>query len=202
MATDLEIYHTEQELLEQLRSGSEAAFTKVYRLYSAQLFKKILRMVYDEDIAKELLQDLFMKIWEGREKIDPSRSFKSFLYAVGINLVYDYFRKTAKKNVMIARLISTAVEQYTHTEEGIIEKENMDIIKSAVQKLPPQRKRVFVLCKLEGKSYAEVSKELNISSSTIHDHMVKANCLIRKYLQNHPDMAIYTLLSIVFIYMP
>ena len=202
MATDLEIYHTEQELLEQLRSGSEAAFTKVYRLYSAQLFKKILRMVYDEDIAKELLQDLFMKIWEGREKIDPSRSFKSFLYAVGINLVYDYFRKTAKKNVMIARLISTAVEQYTHTEEGIIEKENMDIINSAVQKLPPQRKRVFVLCKLEGKSYAEVSKELNISSSTIHDHMVKANCLIRKYLQNHPDMAIYTLLSIVFIYMP
>lgn len=202
METDQGIHYTEQELLEQLRSGSEAAFTKVYRLYSAQLFKKILRMVYDEDIAKELLQDLFMKIWEGREKIDPSRSFKSFLYAVGINLVYDHFRKTAKTNVMIARLISTAVEQYTHTEEGIIEKENMDIINSAVQKLPPQRKRVFVLCKLEGKSYAEVSKELNISSSTIHDHMVKANCLIRKYLQNHPDMAIYTLLSIVFIYMP
>lgn len=198
METEQEKNHAEQELLEQLRSGSEAAFTKMYRLYSAPLFKKILRMVYDEDIAKELLQDLFMKIWEGREKIDSSRSFKSYLYAVGINMVYDHFRKTVKTNAMIVKLISTAVEQYTHTEESIIEKETMDIINSAVQKLPPQRKRVFVLCKLEGKTYAEVSKELNISSSTIHDHMVKANSLIRKYLQNHPDMAIYTLLSIVF----
>ncbi len=196
MTTERKELYNERELLMLLKAGDESAFTAIYKLYSKPLLRKILRMVYDEDVAKELLQDLFMKIWEKRDQIDTSKSFRSFLYTVGVNLVYDHFRDTAKKNKLIAHLVNVAVEQYTHTEEGIIEKENLGLINAAVQQLPPQRKKVFILCRLEGKSYAEASAELNISTSTIHDHMVKANLLVRKYLMSHREVAVYVLLTV------
>lgn len=193
--------YSEKELLLLFQNGNEAAFTAIYNLYSRQLFHKIFRMVNDEDTAKELLQDLFMKIWEIRQQVDPEKSFKSYLYTIGVNLVYDHFRKAAKGKRLASNLLAMAIDRYTHIEESLISKDNMDLIKNAVDKLSPQRKKVFILCKLEGKSYEEVSKELHISTSTIHDHMVKANYVIRNYLHNHPDLAVYSLAVVIFAHL-
>lgn len=198
MDIDRESDFTEEELLQQLRHGNAIAFTAVYKLYSKRLFLKILHMVNDQDVAKELLQDLFMKIWENREQIDTSRSFKSYLYAIGVNLVYDHFRKAAKNKHLAVQIVKMATELYTHTEEAIINKESMGMIMTAVDLLPPQRKKVYTLCRLEGKSYDEVSKELHISCSTIQDHMVKANAVVRNFLHDNPDLAAYSLAVVIF----
>ncbi len=188
-------------LLQKLQQGNESAFTDLYHQHSKTLYRKILWMVNDEEIAKELLQDLFMKLWENREKVDASKSFRSYLYTIAVNLVYDYFRKATKRKEVEAHLLAMAVDDYTDTEEISETNENIQLINDIINKLSPQRRKIFMLCKVDGKSYEEVSKELNISKSTIHDHMVKANHVIKDYLRRNPNIAIYLVISSVLSYL-
>jgi RNA polymerase sigma-70 factor (family 1) len=186
-------------IIRQLQHGSEQAFTLLYDIYSKQLYRNILRLVKDEDVAEELLQDLFLKIWESRGNINPEKSFKSFLYKVAENLVYAHFRKLAKDNKLIAKLVVSYVDVDTYAEEAMIAKENHELLKKAIEKLPPQRKRIFTLCRLEGKSYEEVSNELGISTSTISNHIVKANKTVKQYfLLNHSVAVLFIASQIVF----
>jgi RNA polymerase sigma-70 factor (ECF subfamily) len=192
---------TDITLLHELQQGNECAFTDLYHLHSKTLYRKILRMVNDEEIAKELLQDLFMKLWENRAKVDTSKSFRSYIYTIAVNLVSDYFRKATKQKEVEAHLLEMAIGNYTDTVDVLESKENIQLINDVIDKLPPQRKKIFMLCKIDGKSYEEVSKELNISKSTIHDHMVKANHVIKDYLRTNPHIAIYLMISSVFSYL-
>lgn len=192
---------TDIMLLQKLQQGNESAFTDLYHQHSKTLYRKILWMVNDEEIAKELLQDLFMKLWENREKVDASKSFRSYLYTIAVNLVYDYFRKATKRKEVEAHLLAMAVDDYTDTEEISETNENIQLINDIINKLSPQRRKIFMLCKVDGKSYEEVSKELNISKSTIHDHMVKANHVIKDYLRRNPNIAIYLVISSVLSYL-
>ncbi|RKR84631.1 RNA polymerase sigma factor (sigma-70 family) [Mucilaginibacter gracilis] len=92
-------------LIQQLQKGSEFAFTSIYDFYSHQLYRNLLRLVKDEEIAQELLQDLFLKIWENRHNIKLDTSFKSYLYKIAENLVYGHFRKMAKDKRLIESLV-------------------------------------------------------------------------------------------------
>lgn len=186
-------------LIHQLQQGSEQAFTILYDKYSKQLYRNILHLVKDEEIAQELLQDLFLKIWESRENINPEKSFKSFLYKVAENLVYAHFRKSAKDNRLIAKLVISYVDFDTNAEEALISKENNYLLKKAIENLPPQRKRIFTLCRLEGKSYEEVSDELGISTSTVSNHIVKANKTVKQYFLLNQDMAVLFIASQIFL---
>jgi len=188
-------------LLKALQQGDEEAFNSLYNLHGKTLYRKIMRMVDDEEIAKELLQDLFLKLWDKREQVDMSRSFRSYLYTIAVNLVYDHFRKAAKDKALEARLVAISVEHYTHSDEALLAKDNQKLIERIIDQLPPQRRQVYMLCKRDGMSYQEAAVELRISASTIRDHMVKANKTIREYLQANSDIAIFSLLSSVFLYM-
>jgi len=192
MASDNENFKL---LIQQLQTGSEKAFTTLYDKYSQQLYRNILRLVKDDDIAQELLQDLFLKIWESRQNIKLEGSFKSFLYKVAENLVYAHFRKIAKDNRLIAKLIISYDDFETNVEETIISRENHDFLKKAIENLSPQRKHIYTSCKLEGKSYEEVSNELGISTSTVRNQIVKANKSIKQYFTLNQDMVIVLLAS-------
>jgi RNA polymerase sigma-70 factor (ECF subfamily) len=183
----------EKEWLLLLKQGNEQAFEKIYGLYSSRLFGNIYRMVKSESTAQEILQDVFLKIWYNRAGIDPEKSFRSYLFRIAENNVYDFFRKATRDKKMQARLLTAATEQYEHIEEMIFKKENALILEKAINSLPQQRQQVFRLCKLEDKSYNEVGQLLGISVSTISDHIVKANKAIREYLFNHNDVVIILL---------
>jgi RNA polymerase sigma factor (sigma-70 family) len=182
-------------LLQQLRQGSEQAFTILYDKFSTPIYRNILHLVKNEDIAQELLQDLFLKIWEIRQNIKLEDSFKSFLYTVAGNMVYTHFRKTAKDNILIAQLVSSYVDYETAAEETFLSQQNLDLLKLAIEKLSPQRKQIYTLCKIEGKSYEEVSNELGISTSTIRDHIVKGNKTIKRFFLANTDIAILFIAS-------
>lgn len=175
-------------LLKKIQQGDASAFSDLYYSLSPTIYRKILWMVNDEEIAKELLQDLFMRIWENREKIDLTRSFRSYLYTIAVNIVYDYLRRMSRKKELEANILSLATDYYTHVEEKIISRENILLIHEVIDKLPLQRKKVFMLCKVEGKSYQEVSELMHISKSTIQDHIVKANHFIKDFLSKNPEI--------------
>jgi len=182
-------------LLKQLQNGSEHAFTILYDQFSNSIYRNILRLVRDEDIAQELLQDLFLKIWEIRSNIKLEGSFQSFLYKVAGNMVFMYFRKTAKDNRLIEKLIISYVDYDSQNEDSIISDENIDLLQIAIGTLPAQRKHIYTLCKLEGKSYDEVSNQLGISTSTISDHIVKANKTVKQYFLLNKNSAVLFLIG-------
>ncbi|MFD1257869.1 RNA polymerase sigma factor [Mucilaginibacter terrae] len=187
-----------QLLINQLQQSSQLAFTQLYDLYSRQLYRNILRLVRDDDIAQELLQDLFLKIWEKRHSINAESSFKSYLYKIAENLVYGHFRKITADKRLKERLIMSSTAFDTFAEETIITKENNELLKNAIESLPPQRRQVYTLCKLEGKSYEEVSLEMGIATSTVRNQIVQANKALREYLKLNDDLLIALIITGLF----
>ena len=172
----------EREILLRMKQGDELAFEKIYRLYSPKLYGKLLRLLKSVPQTEEILQDVFLKIWEYRSFIDPEKSFNAFLFKIAENKAYDFFRKAARDKKLEAELIALSTINYIALEEFVADNEKLVLLENAISKLPPQRQQVFRLCKLEGKSYKEVSELLGISLSTISDHIVKATKSIREHL--------------------
>lgn len=186
-------------LLDQLKHGSERAFNTLYRMHSKMLLSNIRNLVKDNEIAKELLQDLYLKVWENRENIDTEKSFKSFLFTVARNMVYDFFRRASLDKRVKLKLIANALELYTHVEEALTFKESTDILNTAVDALPQQCRQIYKLSRLEGKSHQEISLQLDISLSTVNNHLVKANRQIRSSLTHHGDVAILFIIGLALL---
>ncbi|WEK17639.1 MAG: sigma-70 family RNA polymerase sigma factor [Candidatus Pedobacter colombiensis] len=170
------------DLLIKLINNDHYAFHRLYELYSPQLYSNLLKIVKDVDTAQDLLQLTFVKVWEKRHLINVEKAFFAYLIQISRNLAYDHFRKIALDKRLETYVLSVTDETYSHIEEEFIYKESNQLFLEAVAKLSPMRKQVFTLCKMEGKSYHEVSDLLNISPSTISDHLLKSNKFIRSQM--------------------
>ncbi|MXN91149.1 sigma-70 family RNA polymerase sigma factor [Flavobacterium sp. Sd200] len=171
----------ERDLLERLQGGDHIAFEKIYHLYKTRLISASLRLLKSPQLVEELLQDLFLKVWEQRDRIDTTQSLNAYLYKIAHNMAYDVFRKAGRDKRLYEHLIIATQSSYEHIEKAIFRKENQAELSKAISLLPPQQQKVFVLCKLEDKSYEEVSRLLNITTGTINNHMYRANLFLKEY---------------------
>ncbi len=182
-----------EHIIVALTQGDTRALGQVYDLYSAALLSKILRMVKDTDAAEEILQDVFLKVWNNRERINVDQSFKSWIYAIAINTIYDYYRKLSRDARLQQELINHFADLYQSTDDDFIYEQRRELLEQALQQLPPQRLAVFKLCKLEGKSYQEAAQELGISPSTVSNQLVQATKFLKNYIFNSKLLAILIL---------
>ncbi|WP_149527340.1 RNA polymerase sigma factor [Sphingobacterium hotanense] len=182
MVKTYEPYNDEQTLLLRLKSGDYQAFTQLYQRYSLRLLGRIIRLVKSEHTAEEILQTLFLKVWERRDQIDADKPLKPFLFTIAQNLVYDHFRRMALDERFRNEFIKQYAEDYQHIEEELTFKQTQENVMNAIKALPPQCQKVFILFKIEGKSYAEICETLNISKSTVNNHLTKANSLLKSNL--------------------
>lgn len=174
--------NTEQVLLSQLRASDKTAFTTLYQLHSRRIYLNLLRLVKIEMVAEEMLQDIFVLIWEKRETIIIEQCFNAYLTRIAENKVFDFFRKAKRDRTLAEYIKNISSAAYSHIEEKIFINETSSVFQKALNALPPQRKQVFCLCKIEGKSYNEVSGLLGISPSTVNDHIVKATSAVKKVM--------------------
>lgn len=188
----------EQALLLQLKNGDERAFEILYNSYKFRIAGNLFKLLKSEDQVKEVLQELFFKIWEVRTQIDPEKSFKSYLFRIAENMVHDYFRKVAKDKRLLAKMVASSSELYQHIEEDILGKEEAQKLQHAINLMPPQRKMVFTLCKLEGKSYKEVEEIMGINAKTISSHMLQANRFLKAYFKDSAALTISLVVSVLF----
>ena len=173
---------SDQELVALLKKGDEPAFIELYNRYKVRIVGNLVKLLRSEDLALEFSQELFMKIWDTRALLDPDKSFRSYIFRISENMVMDFFRKASRDKKLHACLMEIQTELYSHIEEDIIYAQESQLFKDAVALLPPQRRQVFILCKLEGKSYREVSELLGISTSTVSDHLLKANKFLKQQI--------------------
>src|SRR5690606_32990365 len=195
--SDNQFTSEEAYLLQRLRDGDSGAFRCVYDRYKHVMGRNLLRLLKSEVLAEELLQDLFLKIWEQRALIDPARSFKAYLYRIAENMVYDVFRRASREKAIMQEILAANGELYTHVEEALLRKENSALLDGLLAQLPSQRKKIFIACKLEGKSYREVAEELGISITTVNDHIQKA----MQYLKANAHRTPSVYLMILFVRM-
>ena len=166
----------------QLAEGNQKVFEKIYYAYRTQLFGKILRQVKSTEIAQDILQDVFVKVWQNRAQIDASKNFKSYLYTIVQSAVYDYFRKIASDQAKSEQFVILSKGVYaTDIEDSVSYKEMEQHLNEILEIIPDRCREVYVLCKLEGRSYDEVSKLLNISTATVNNHIVKATSIIKSH---------------------
>lgn len=169
----------EKELLMALRDGDAMAFEQLYVVYSERLTVKLFRLLKSWEETEEALQQLFVKVWENKAKIDVNHSFQAYLYKIATNIAIDYYRKIARDKALSDRLLLQI--NHLHFPELLNAQIMADEeLMRTIEKLPPQRKTVFKLCKLEGKAYTEVSRLLSISEATVGEHIAKANKFIYK----------------------
>ena len=188
----------EEELISLLKSGDERAFTVIYDQYKGRLAGNLYKLLKSEELTKEILQDLFLKIWDTREQLDPQKSFRSYLFKIGENMVTDYYRRAARDRNMRDKMVLANTEIYSHIEEQLFTKENAEMLQKAVDQMPPQRRQVFTLCKLEGKSYKEVEEIMGINAKTINSHLFQANKFLKQYFTPKSGAAVAIILSTVF----
>ncbi|TKC54983.1 RNA polymerase sigma-70 factor [Pedobacter hiemivivus] len=184
------ILYSDQELAVLLKGGQELAFVELYNRYKDRIFGNLVKLLKSQDLALEISQDLFLKIWDIRTELDPEKSFRSYLFRIAENMVMDVFRKAARDKKLQAQLMTLNTELYSHIEEHMIEMQENKLFIEAIAKLPPQRRKVFTLCKLEGKSYKEVAELLGISTYTVSDHLTKANRFLKDQLNPASGLAL------------
>ncbi|WP_077438429.1 RNA polymerase sigma-70 factor [Sphingobacterium sp. CZ-UAM] len=177
----MDTYHCmpENELLRLLRCGDMQAFDVLYHRYSHTIYANILKFIKDKTVAEDLLQDVFVRIWENRLKIDPEQSFAAFLYTCSRNITFNFRRRLKLELESAIQLAQEAVEGENSIDRMLDSKEAQQWVEQLLHKLPQQRQKIFRLSKLEGKSYQEIAQEMGISVSTVRDHIVKANKFIR-----------------------
>src|ERR1700744_855937 len=168
-----------------MQSGSEEAFTALYRYYSPRLYLNILGMIRDPVLAEELVQELFTRIWQRRNCQGITEDFTGYMYRIALNLVHDFFRRMKRDRRLRQRFSFLAGECYEHIEQQLHQQQLSAILHEAIEQLPKQQKRAYELVKLEGQTYKKAAEEMGISPLTIKEYLVAANKSIRTNLSGH-----------------
>ena len=180
-----------------LRDGDEEAFVALYNKYHRKIYYTALKMTRSEDLAQDVTQNVFLKVWDTRATLDLKKNFAAYISVICRNMIFDLFKKATHEEAVKKELQQWAeVAEYDREEDDFYETYK-SLLDRAISAMPPQRRMVFGLCKLEGKSYDEVAHSLNISRSTIQDHIVKANKFIREYMLTHGNFSFAVLFSIL-----
>lgn len=171
----------ESRYLERMSQDDTASFDVLFLLYYPRLLAFIDSLVKNKDDAKDISQDIFLKLWNNRKKMAEVTSLKPYLFQMAKNGVYDYFKGHTSythygemreyENVGIDS-VTEAVE--AHDLELLI-----DIV---IENMPPQRKSIFIMSRKEGLSNDDISKKLNLSKRTIETHISSALNDIRKLI--------------------
>ncbi len=173
-----------------LISGEMHCFEKVYEMYKDRIFYYALKLTKSEELAEEVVQDVFIKIWTNRKKIDPQYSFSSFVFRIAHNHAINILKRISYEKVAKERISKTATVSVSDTEDYVIFKEYMGIVADAIEQLPPKRKSIFNLSRTKGISHDDIACEMGISKNTVKSQLVKATKSIKTYFTLHSGVAL------------
>ena len=171
----------ENYLVQKIRDGDKNAFENVFKEYFTRLTNYAVGLVSDIVLAEDLVEDIFFYIWDNREIIRVQTSLKAYLYKMTHNKCLDHLKK---EKVKLKYLKEAITQQKQELDERIefanyyqpeIFSDEMDLkLYNAIESLPEQAKKIFIMKRFEGMSYAEISNQLNISENTIRKQMSRS----------------------------
>jgi len=182
-------------LLEQLILGNELAFNQIYYQTNKNIYNAVMAYVKNKHIAIELVQQVYIKLWNNREKLRNVRSLKDYLFILAKNLTLDHFKKVTLETTFFVELTLRENEPANTTDEKIEQIEYDKLLMEAIGQLPPQQREAWLLINEQELSYAEIAVKMNISKLTVKRHLELSRKSVRDYLKSH----IYTVITLPFL---
>ncbi|MBB6271884.1 RNA polymerase sigma-70 factor (ECF subfamily) [Pedobacter cryoconitis] len=173
---------TEKELIILLQQDDEGALRPLYESHLKPLHYFILRIAKSKELAEDVVQDVFLKLWENRNQINPDQPFKTYLYTIAKRHLLNMLKRIQHETFIIEEIKKYAAPVENTTDLQIEYSESNNVLNEAIDKLPPQCKAIFMRCKIQGMPYKEVAAELGIAEGTVHAQMVKALRIIKEYI--------------------
>ncbi|HWK57548.1 MAG TPA: RNA polymerase sigma-70 factor [Parapedobacter sp.] len=181
-----------EETLIGLSAGSRKDFMVVYDVFQKKLFAFAYHYLRDKDLAEDVTQTVFMKIWETRHRINPKLPFVGYLYRITRNEVFNELHTIAKRERAKAGVATASPEPTEQAVDTILQHREYDaVLEEAIQALPPQRQRIFRMCRLDGLTYRDAAAQLGISYYTVKEHMTLATQAIKKHLNRNEVFIVF-----------
>jgi len=191
----LDTKQDEQEVLKQVALGDERAFNRIVRKYSQVIYPYLLYWLKSPQLAEEVAQDVFLRIWKNRHKLPDISNFSGYVYVITRNCVNSQFERGLPETE--APDIIQIDQTLTNPQTDLETKELATIMSRAIDSLPPRRKEVFLLSRNEQLTYEEIAARLGISRSTVREHMVEALVFLRTYLKRNAGVIITLLYALI-----
>ena len=186
---------SEIELIRAFKKGNTIAFEKLFQKYHKKLYAFLFHLLHSKEDAEEIVQETFIKIWEKREDFIEGYSFNSFLFTIAKNAFLNLNRKKINRRVFENHLDFLEEISTGKTDDYVIFQETRNIINTIIEGLPPKRKEIFLLRRIEDLTRKEISEKLGISVITVDNQLTKANNYLKEQLKKYS-----LLLLILFLY--
>lgn len=191
----------EANILALVANGDQRAFNELFDAYYKQLGEYVYKLTESIEVTEEIVQDVFIKIWLKREILVELDNFSYYLFILSKNQTLNHLRKKANDKVRQLEWLKQFEEEvYTLDTDSIIEEYRV-LIDNAIEKLPPQQKKVYKLSREERLKYEEIAKILNISPETVKKHVKLALRFIKNELSSQNEAVIVLVLSTPLLFL-
>lgn len=164
--------YEEDRLLFAIAAGDVQAFSTVYYHYQEDLYRYVLRLVKIPALAEDVLQDIFLKIWEARQQLPGVHHFPGYLFTVARNHTLNVLQSVARSTHALSDLVRHFREQ--RFDDEALSNDYRRFIEQALQAIPIRSREIFRKCREQGMTYEEVGREMGISRNAVKKHMMTA----------------------------
>lgn len=169
---------SDAELIFLLNQDNEAALRVLYDRYFRQLYYFAIRALKSKELTEDVIQDVFIKVWEKRSELKTEYSLRPLLFTITKRLMLNVIKRAKHEQHILAQMLLENNESETPANWEQTE----SLFRSAIRQLPERCREVFIACNVEGLSYRETAEKLSISPGTVNSQMVKAIRSIRQFI--------------------
>lgn len=180
------LFASEHDEIIQLNYGSESAFTSLYHRHHQKIYENILKIVHSPEYAREILQDVFVSLWQNRHCIDKDKPVANWLFVVSYNKSMDFLRKKLREHIdFVEDYDGLCVEIADTQEQDEIVSAQLKVLEEAIGDLSPRKQEVFRLYRFEGYSKERVAEMLDLSVNSVSEYLKQANKSIKQYVSDN-----------------
>lgn len=183
-------------LFEAIAQNNEQAFKMLFDMYRSRTYAVAFKLTKQAYASEEITQDVFISIWVSREQLANVKNAEAYIYTVIYNKVSRYLKKKSNQERILQLSIWNTKPYSNETEETVFVHDQQKLLGAAVQQLSPQKKLMYELHEVQGKSYDEIAKTLDLSPHTVKSHVLQALKFIRNCLK---DGVLFILMGIAFL---
>lgn len=179
-------------LIKALKNGNTDAYTFLVEQYNQKLCVYAFSLSHDHNLAEDIVQNVFIRVWQQRAKLKSDFAVQSFLYKLVYNEFIDQYRKM-KSTMAIEKKYIDALDVVLEEDDKTGVEKLIALVKKEIENLPPKCKQTFLLSKQEGLTNIEIAEYLNVSIKTVEAQITKAFSIIRKKVGNKTNGVLFLL---------
>ncbi|MEO0331838.1 MAG: RNA polymerase sigma-70 factor, partial [Bacteroidota bacterium] len=189
----------EKSLIVALKRGDQAAFSRLFFAYEKKLYFFSYKLLQSHADAEEVVQEVFLRIWDKRATLDEQRSFNAYLITIAKNIIYNRASRKVTEHAYREYLQRVAPSARHQTEEVVNFSDLNTISHRFISQLPEKRRKIFLLSRFEGLNNQEIAQQLNISVSTVENQMNKALKVLKtRFSQYDIEVPLLLMISLIF----